>query len=82
LQKSVALIIEGNSNQIILEENQMRDYNKNTLQETQAAFALAVLLLNFLILAAVIGFVWSPQLLLSPNSRLGSRRNDLAVNFG
>ena len=60
----------------------MRENNENILQETQGAFALPVLLLNFLILAAVIGFVWSPQLLLSPNSRLGSRRNDLAVNFG
>ncbi len=48
----------------------MRDNNKNTLQETQTAFALAVVLLNFLILAAVIGLVWSMQLLLSPNSPL------------
>ena len=48
----------------------MRDYNKNTLQETQAAFALAVLLLNFLILAIVIGFFWSLQLLISPSSPL------------
>jgi hypothetical protein len=70
LQKSVALIIEGNSNQIVLEENQMRDNNKNILQETQAAFALAVLLLNFLILAIVIGFFWSLQLLISPSSPL------------
>jgi len=50
----------------------MRENNKNTFQETQAAFAFAVLLLNFLILAAVIGFVWSLQLLLSPNSPLGA----------
>ncbi len=50
----------------------MRDNNKNTLQETQAAFALAVVLLNFLILAAVIGFVWSLQILLSPNSPLSA----------
>jgi len=48
----------------------MRKKNENTFQETEAAFALAVLLLNFLILAAVIGFVWSLQLLLSPNSPL------------
>jgi len=50
----------------------MRENNENTFQETKAAFALAVLLLNFLILAAVIGFVWSLQLLLSPNSPLGA----------
>ena len=50
----------------------MRENNQTILQETQAAFALAVLLLNFLILAAVIGLVWSLQLLLSPNSRLGA----------
>jgi len=50
----------------------MRENNETILQETQAAFALAVLLLNFLILAAVIGLVWSLQLLLSPNSRLGA----------
>ncbi len=72
MQKSVALIIVGNSNQFVLEENQMRDNNKNTLQETQAAFALAVVLLNFLILAVVIGFVWSLQILLSPNSPLSA----------
>jgi len=72
LQKAVALIIEDNSNQFVLEENQMRDNNKNTLQETQSAFALAVLLLNLLILAVVIGLVWSLQLLLSPNSPLSA----------
>ena len=50
----------------------MRDNNKNTLQETQAAFALAVVLLNFLILAVVIGLFWSLQILLSPNSPLSA----------
>ncbi|MBA3633788.1 MAG: hypothetical protein H0W58_13425 [Acidobacteria bacterium] len=48
----------------------MREKNENIFQETEAAFAAAVLLLNFLILAAVIGFVWSLQLLISPNSPL------------
>jgi hypothetical protein len=50
----------------------MRDNNENTLQETQTAFALAVVLLNFLILAVVIGLVWSLQILLSPNSLLSA----------
>ncbi|HEX8566887.1 MAG TPA: hypothetical protein VF648_14680 [Pyrinomonadaceae bacterium] len=50
----------------------MRDNNENTLQETQTAFALAVLLLNFLILAVVIGLVWSLQILLLPNSPLSA----------
>ncbi len=50
----------------------MPEKNENIFQETEAAFALAVGLLNFLILAAVIGFVWSLQLLLSPNSPLGA----------
>ena len=50
----------------------MRDNNENTLQETQAAFAFAVALLNFLILAVVIGLVWSLQLLISPNSPLSA----------
>ena len=35
----------------------MRDNNENTVRETQTAFALAVLLLNFLVLAAAIGLV-------------------------
>ncbi len=48
----------------------MREKNENTFQETEAAFALAVVLLNFLILAAVIGFIWSLQLLISPKSPL------------
>jgi len=50
----------------------MNEKNENTFQETEAAFAFAIVLLNFLILAAVIGFVWSLQLLLSPNSPLSA----------
>ena len=50
----------------------MRDNNENTLQETQGSFALAVVLLNFLILATGIGFIWSLQSLLAPNSPLGA----------
>jgi len=48
----------------------MREKNENTFQETEAAFALAVVLLNILVLAAVIGFIWSLQLLISPKSSL------------
>ncbi len=48
----------------------MREKNENTFQETEAAFALAILLLNILVLAAVIGFIWSLQLLISPKSSL------------
>ncbi len=50
----------------------MRDNSENTLQETQTAFALAVVLLNLLILAVVIGLFWSLQLLLSPHSPLNA----------
>jgi len=50
----------------------MRKNNENIVQETEAAFALAVLLLNFLILAAVIGLGWSVKFLLSPDSPLGA----------
>ena len=50
----------------------MREKNENTFQETEAAFAVAVLLLNLLILAAVIGLGWSLKLLLVPNSPLGA----------
>ncbi len=50
----------------------MRENKENAFQETEAAFALAVVMLNFLILAAVIGLVWSLQLLLSPNSPLSA----------
>ena len=48
----------------------MREKNENTFQETEAAFALAVVLLNILVLAAVIGFIWSLKLLISPKSPL------------
>ncbi|MCA1625536.1 MAG: hypothetical protein LC768_14065 [Acidobacteria bacterium] len=51
-----------------MEEIKTNKKNENTFQETEAAFAAAVVLLNFLILAAVTGLVWSLQLLLSPNS--------------
>ncbi len=50
----------------------MRDNNENTLQETQTAFAIAIALLNFLILAVVIGLVWALQILLSSNSPLNA----------
>jgi len=50
----------------------MRENNENILQETQAAFALAVVLLNFLVLAAIFGLVWSLQLLISPDSPLNA----------
>ncbi len=50
----------------------MHKKTENNFQETEAAFAFAVVMLNFLILAAVIGLVWSLQLLLSPNSPLGA----------
>ena len=50
----------------------MRDNNENTLQETQAAFALAVVLLNLLILAVVVGLFRSLQLLVSPGSPLSA----------
>ncbi len=36
---------------IILEEIKMNEKNENTFQETEAAFAFAIVLLNFLILA-------------------------------
>ncbi len=55
----------------------MRENNENILQETQAAFALAVLLLNFLILVAVIGLVWTLKLLLSPNSPLNAALGEM-----
>ena len=48
----------------------MRENNENTYQETGAAFALAVLLLNFLVLVIVVGLVWLLQLLISPKSPL------------
>ncbi len=49
----------------------MHEKNENTFQETEAAFAVVVVLLNFLILA-VVGIVWSLQLLISPNSPLSA----------
>jgi len=50
----------------------MHGKNENTFQETEQAFALAMFLLNFLILAVVAGLVWSLQLLLSPGSPLSA----------
>ncbi|HEX8249325.1 MAG TPA: hypothetical protein VF599_14200 [Pyrinomonadaceae bacterium] len=50
----------------------MRENNKNILRGSEAAFAVAALLLNFLILAVVIGALWSLQLLISPNISSGA----------
>lgn len=44
---------------------------ENHVQETEVAFALAVVLLNVLILAAVGGIVWLLQSLVMLNSPLG-----------
>jgi len=43
---------------------------ENTVQETEVAFAFAVLLLNVLILVAVGGIVWLLQSLMTFNSPL------------
>lgn len=48
----------------------MHKNNKNIYQGTEMALALVVLLLNFLILAAVVGIVWSMQLLIAPSAPL------------
>lgn len=55
----------------------MRENNKNTCRETETAFAFAVLLVNLLILAAVIGLFWSLQFLISPNSPFGSSLREM-----
>jgi hypothetical protein len=70
LQKIVALIITDGSNQFVLEESEMHKNNENIYQGTEMALALVVLLLNFLILAAVVGIVWSMQLLIAPGASL------------
>ena len=48
----------------------MRKKNENSLPETEAAFGFAVLLLNFLILAALSGIVRLMPLLISQGSPL------------
>jgi hypothetical protein len=48
----------------------MRENSENIYRETAAAFALAILLLNFLVLFIVVGLVWLLQLLISPKSPL------------
>ncbi len=48
----------------------MRENKENAFQETEAAFALAILLLNVLVLTIVVGLVWLLQLLISPKSPL------------
>jgi len=58
LQKTVALIIEDNSNQFVLEENKMRENNQKSQKETDIAFALASFLLNVLILIVLCGSAW------------------------
>ncbi len=50
----------------------MREKSENTFQETEAAFTIAVLLLNFLVLAAVFGLVWLLKFLVLPNSPLSA----------
>ncbi|MDQ3130348.1 MAG: hypothetical protein M3Q99_06260 [Acidobacteriota bacterium] len=50
----------------------MREKCENTFQEIEAAFAFAVLLLNFLVLAAVFGLVWLLKSLVLPNSPLSA----------
>ncbi len=55
---TVALIVEGDSNQIISEENKMRENNEKLKKETDIAFALSSFLLNVLILAALCGSAW------------------------
>lgn len=50
----------------------MREKCENTFRETEAAFTFAVLLLNFLVLAAVFGLVRLLKFLVLPNSMLSA----------
>lgn len=50
----------------------MREENKQLLQETEAAFVAAILLLNFLILAVVSAAFWFVYSLLTQFSQLNA----------
>ncbi len=54
----------------------MSEKSGNNFQETEAAFTIAILLLNFLVLAAVFGLVWLLKFLVLPNSPLGATLGD------
>lgn len=50
----------------------MPEKYENIFRETEAAFGFAALLLNFLIFAAVFGFVWLMRLLIAPSNSFGA----------
>lgn len=52
---------------------------EKSVQETEAAFALAVVLLNILILAAAGGLIWLLQTLAAPNSPLNAVVREIAL---
>ncbi len=63
------MLIEGNSNQFVSEENQMRDNNEKSQKESDIAFALASFMLNVLILAVLCGSAWLlHSVIVQPNS--------------
>ena len=62
-------MIEGNSNQFVLEKNKMRENNEKSQKESDIAFALASFMLNVLILAVLCGSAWLlHSVIAQPNS--------------
>jgi hypothetical protein len=63
------LLIEGDSNQFVSEENKMRENDEKSRKESDIAFALASFLLNVLILAVLCGGAWLlHSVIVQPNS--------------
>jgi hypothetical protein len=63
------LIVEGDSTQLVVEEDEMRDNNETLHKETDIAFALASFLLNVLILLVLCGGAWMlHSFIAQPNS--------------
>jgi hypothetical protein len=54
----------------------MRENNEKLQKETDAAFAFAVLLLNFLIISVLCGTFWLMQFILTQNAGLNALLRD------
>lgn len=57
----------------------MREKSEKTIEESEAAFAFAIVLLNILVIAAVGGLIWLLQMIITLNNPFNVVLREIAL---
>lgn len=57
----------------------MREKSEKTIEESEAAFAFAIVLLNILVIAAVGGLIWLLQMIITLNNPFNAVLREIAL---